>query len=127
MMSSLVDNVQQTADDFEQAMLQLNTELRHHLVDLDFRDVTGTHEHKFFNPKVERVMHQRMRGTTDKNNGVIAVVDYEGHIWIHGGTERGESFHHNFDSLIRPILKSSYGCHVPHSNDGGWVVGHMWS
>ena len=133
-MSSLVNEARDAKDQMELAkkqvavaMARLNVELRHKLVDADFRNVTGTYELGLKNHRgnlIEKIEDPEAVGTYSYNNGVTAVVDYCGHIWIYSGGRSDE--HSKLFTIIVDLLTSKHGCRVPHSNDGGAVVSTMW-
>lgn len=104
------------------------SKLQHLLVDMDFRDITGTHEvkGKFLKTKtlISIIKDPKNLGVTNRIHGVTVVIDNNGHTWIRGTSWTDETAR-KMGEVFEITTKSSK-CYVPHSNDGGKVVSKMW-
>ncbi len=108
----------------------INRELRHKLVDYDFRDVTGIVE------KIKGREHiieiTSARALFYGNQGMLAVVDYSGHTWIRrwsGGREFLNGIEKDIFADLdyaSATIDSEFPFHVPFSNDGGEFLNRLW-
>jgi hypothetical protein len=102
---------------------ELNMPLRQILKNLGFKDVTGMTETRYVTLLGIKTPDSSFIGCKSHNNGIIAVIDYELHIWVqrHAHITTQLNVMHELNLLLLPPVEYKR-FHVPHSNDGGeWV------